>query len=209
MKLYYMETMHPRKVCATAKYLKLPVEYVPMDTLPGGLKGARYLALNPNGRAPTLTDGDTVLWESVAIMMHLAIAASSPLWPLSNPARQVEIMRWISWDLGEFAPHAGAFYFENSIKPKLGLGEPDRSALAAHVEPLRAAAKMLDAHLAQREYLTGDALTIADFSVGVLLPYQDEIGLPLAEYANLQRWHARLMALDAWRDPWPTRRASA
>jgi glutathione S-transferase len=84
VKLYYMETMNPRKVCATAKYLKLPVDYVPIETVPGGLKGPQYLALNPNGLAPTLTDGDTVLWESAAIMMHLSIAASSDLWPLAN-----------------------------------------------------------------------------------------------------------------------------
>jgi glutathione S-transferase len=209
VKIYYMETMNPRKVCATAKYLKLPVHYVPIDTVPGGLKGPEYLAINPNGRAPTLTDGDTVLWESAAIMMHMAIAASSDLWPVSDPARQVEIMRWVSWDLCEFAPHAGAFYFENSIKEKLGLGAPDRAGLEAKVEPLRASAKTLDAHLADRKYLAGDAVTIADFCVGVLLPYQKEIGLPLADYRNLQRWHAELMKLDAWRNPWPTRRASA
>jgi glutathione S-transferase len=209
VKLYYMETMNPRKVCATAKYLKLPVDYVPIETVPGGLKGPQYLALNPNGLAPTLTDGDTVLWESAAIMMHLSIAASSDLWPLANPARQVEVVRWISWDLCEFAPLASTFYFENLIKRKFGLGDPDRAALEAKVEPLRAAARLLDGHLADRRYLTGDAVTIADFCVGVLLPYQEEIGLPLAEYRNLQRWHAELMKLDAWRNPWPAQSASA
>jgi glutathione S-transferase len=118
-------------------------------------------------------------------------------------------VRWISWDLCEFAPHAGTFYFENSIKHVVGLGAPDRATLEAVVEPLRASARVLDAHLADRKYLTGDALTLADFCVGVLLPYQEEIGLPLAEYRNLQRWHAELMTLDAWRNPRPTRSARA
>ena len=68
MKLYYMETMNPRKVCATAKYLRSPIEYIPIDRVPGGLKGAEYMAINPNGRAPVLVDGELKLWESAAII---------------------------------------------------------------------------------------------------------------------------------------------
>ena len=82
MKLYYMETMNPRKVCATAKYLRSPIEYIPIDRVPGGLKGAEYMAINPNGRAPVLVDGELKLWESAAIMMHLASQAKDDLWPL-------------------------------------------------------------------------------------------------------------------------------
>lgn len=208
MKLYYMETMNPRKACATAKYLRSPVEYVPIDRVPGGLKGEAYLAINPNGRAPVLTDGDQTLWESAAILMHLAIRAKSDLWPVSDPARQVEIMRWLSWDLCEFAPHAGAFYFENYIKPTFGFGSPDPESLETKREPLQRSARLLDAHLARRRFLVGDQLSIADFCVGVLMPYQDQIGLGLRELPNLQRWHDRLMQIDAWREPWPVRKES-
>ena len=209
MKLYYMETMNPRKVCATAKYLRLPLEYVPIDSVPGGLKGPAFTAINPNGRAPALVDGELKLWESAAIMLHLAVRARSDLWPVSDPARQVEIMRWLSWDLCEFAPHAGAFYFENYIKPKFGFGSPDPASLDEKRPLLQAAAQRLDAHFAQHRFLVGERLSIADFCVGVLLPLQDEIGLSLREFENLQRWHDRLMEIDAWRDPWPARTASA
>jgi hypothetical protein len=51
MKLYYMETMNPRKVCATAKYLRSPIEYIPIDRVPGGLKGAEYMAQRSRARA--------------------------------------------------------------------------------------------------------------------------------------------------------------
>lgn len=187
MKLYYMETMNPRKACAIAKYLRLPVEYVPIESLPGGLKGAVFTAINPNGLAPALVDGELKLWESAAIMVHLAVQAKSDLWPVSEPACQADILRWISWDLCEFAPLAGAFYFENYIKPKFGFGSPDRAALESKREPLLKAARLLDAHLARHRYLAGDRLSIADFCVGVLLPQQDEIGLPLRELAHLQR----------------------
>ena len=72
MKLYYFETLQPRKVCATAKYLKAPVAYVYVDPLKGELRSPWYLALNPNGKVPTLTDGETSLWEADAIMCALA-----------------------------------------------------------------------------------------------------------------------------------------
>lgn len=207
MKLYYMETMNPRKVCVTAKHLRLGLDYVPVDSVPGGLKGPEYLAINPNGRAPVLQDGDVTIWESAAIMAYLAAKAQSDLWP-SDPRRQVEVLRWISWDLCEFAPHAGAFYFENHIKPAFGLGTPDPSVLEAKLAPLHESAAVLDAHLSRSEYLAGPELTIADFCVGVLLPMQEEIGLPLRGYRHVQRWHAELMKLEAWRDPWPARAAS-
>lgn len=209
MKLYYLETMNPRKACATAKYLRSPVEYVPIESVPGGLKGADYMAINPNGRAPVLVDGDLRLWESAAIMMHLAVQAKDDLWPLSDPASQVEIVRWLSWDLTEFARYAGAFYFENYIKPKLGLGPSDPASLEANREPLQRAAQLLDAHLERRRFLVADRLSIADFCVGVLLPQQDEIGLQLRDYRHLQRWHDRLMEIEAWRNPWPAQAAKA
>jgi glutathione S-transferase len=207
MKLYYMETMNPRKVCATAKYLRSPIEYIPIDGVPGGLKGADYMAINPNGRAPVLVDGELRLWESAAIMMHLAVQAKDDLWPLSDPARQVEIVRWLSWDLSEFAPHAGTIYFENYIKPKLGFGSTDHALVEANREPLNRAAQLLDAHLERHQFLVGEHLSIADFCVGVLLPQQDELGLSLRGYRHLQRWHARLMEIEAWRNPWPEQAA--
>jgi glutathione S-transferase len=175
--------------------------------VPGGLKGPAYRAINPNGLVPTLQDGDQTIWESAAIMLHLALKANSPIWPV-DPRQQVEVMRWISWDLCHFARHTGAFYFENYIKPTFGFGTPDRALLEAELEPLHQSAAVLDARLAHSAYLAGPALTIADFCVGVLLPLQEEIGLPLGKYQHLQRWHGELMQLDAWRNPWPRDRST-
>jgi glutathione S-transferase len=204
MKLHYMQTMNPRKVCAAAKYLGSPLEYVAIDVAGGELKAPHYLALNPNGRAPVLEKDDgTTLWESAAIMVFLAVQARSDFWPVADPERQAEALRWISWDLCEFMPHTGAFYFEHHIKQKFGLGGPDRAALEQKLEPLHTSARILDAHLADRRFLTGETLSVADFCVGVLLPQADEIELPLSGYRNIQRWHDRLMTLEAWRNPWP------
>ena len=67
MKLYYFETINGQKVCAVAKYLDAPVEYVHVDLAKGEHKTPAYLAINPNGKIPALVDGDTVV---VGIQCH-------------------------------------------------------------------------------------------------------------------------------------------
>lgn len=202
MKLYYAETMNPRKACAVAKYLHSPVQYVRVDLSKGEHMTPAFLAENPNGKVPVLVDGDLHLWESTAIMAYLAVKAGSDLWP-SDPLQQVDVLRWLSWDLAHFARHGGSLYFENMIKPALGLGEPNPAAIQEASKFWKRFAKVLDAHLANHEYLVGDRLSIADFGVGVLLPWARESQLPVEDFPHIVRWHDRLMAIPAWRDPFP------
>lgn len=204
MKLYYAETMNPRKACAVAKYLNAPVEYVYVNLAKGEHLSPAFLAENPNGKVPLLVDGDMHLWESTAIMAYLAVKAGSDLWPKA-PEAQVEVLRWLSWDLTHFSRHGGSLYFEHHIKPALGMGETNAAAVEEANKFWRRFAKVLDAHLANRTYLVGEQLSIADFGVGVLLPWAKESKLPVEEFPHIMRWHERLMAIPAWRDPFPER----
>ena len=201
MKLYYWDTLNPRKACAVAKYLNSPVEFVPVDLGKGEHKRPEYLAINPNGAVPTLEDSGRTLWESAAIMCYLADEAESDLWP--HDERQIEIIRWLSWDACEFGPQAGTFYFEHIIKPRYGLGDPDAAALERATDQFKRFAGVLNDHLKGRKYLVGNSLTVADFAVAVSLPYADEAGIPLDGFPEIQRWHARLNQLEAWRQPFP------
>ncbi|MCP4327217.1 MAG: glutathione S-transferase family protein [Alphaproteobacteria bacterium] len=201
MKLYYCETSNPRKACAVAKHLGSPVEYVRVDLQSGAHKQPGYLAINPNGKVPTLVDGDFRLWESNAIMCYLAAKAGSDLWP--GDERQIDIIRWFNWDTAHFSRHASTFVFQNVIKPTFGLGEPDPSAVAEATEFFIHFAGVLNGHLEGRDYLVGDALSVADFAVASTLPSADRAGLPLAGFPEIRRWHEALEALPAWRDPFP------
>jgi glutathione S-transferase len=203
MKLYYSETLNPRKACAVAKYLGLPVDFVRVDLARGEHMTPDYLNQNPNGKTPLLIDGDLQLWESAAIMTHFAVKAGSNLWP-SDGAQQVEVLRWLSWDLAHFSRHGGALYFENYIKPALGLGEANAAVVAEAGKFFRRFAGVLDTHLATRRYLVGDQLSIADFAVAAVLPWAKEAKLPLEGFNHVVRWHDQLMELPAWREPFPT-----
>lgn len=207
MKLFYSETLNPRKACAVAKYLGSPVEYVHVDLAKLENRTPQFLGINPNGKVPVLRDGETTLWEANAIMCHLARVAGSDLWPKDE--RQIEVMRWLSWDANHFTRFAGSLYFQNLVKPQLGFGEPDAAIVQEAEKWVRQHGSVLNNHLRGREYLVGDALTVADFAVAVTLPYADKAHIPVGDFPEIVRWHARLYDLPAWRDPFPHNRAKA
>lgn len=202
MKLYYFETPNPRKPCAVAKYLGSPVEFVRLDLTKGENRTPEFLAVNPNGKVPALSDGDVKLWEGHTIMIYLAQKAGSELWP-GDPARQIDVLRWLNWDTAHFSRHGGALLFENHIKPAFGLGDPDAAVIEEAAKYFRQFAAVLDAHLAGRASILGDQLSVADFGVAAVLPSAREAKLPLDGFKEISRWHDGLMEIAAWRDPFP------
>ncbi len=207
MKLYYAELLNPRKACAVAKYLNAPVEFVHVDLGKGENRTPEFLALNPNGKVPVLETGGRSLWEANAIMCYLARVAGSDLWP--DDDRQIEVMRWLSWDSWHFTRHAGALYFEHIVKPMFGIGDADPAVVAEATGFFRQFAAVLNDHLRGRAFLVGDALTVADFAVAIALPYARRARIPLAEFPEIERWHGRLSELPAWLEPFPATRAAA
>jgi glutathione S-transferase len=202
MKLFYCDTLAPRKVCAAARYLKAPVEYVYVDLGRGEQVLPAYLTLNPNGKVPVLAMGEKVVWEADAILCELALATESQLLPRTLDG-QIELIKWFSWNSQHFTRHGGTLYFEHIIRPRFGMGPPDAQEVAGALKHFRKYARVLDDHLAGRRWLMGDRLSLADFSVGVCLPYAEAAHLPIGDYPNMRRWHERLGELDGWTAPWP------
>ena len=202
MRLHYAETLMPRKACFVARHLDAPVDFIRVDLGKGEHKAPAFRALNPNGKVPLLVDGDLALWESDAIMMHLALGMGSDLWP-ADPRAQVEVQRWLSWAAHEFNPQAGTLYFEHVIRPMFGMGEVDGEAEAAALARTRRGLQILDAHLAERNFILGLSLSLADVSVAVTFPYAGKANIPLADYPAVARWNDRLRALAHWDAPFP------
>jgi glutathione S-transferase len=208
MRLYYFETPNARKACAVARHLAAPVEFVRVDLAKSEHKAPAFLAINPNGKVPALEDGDVRVWESAAIMCYLAAKAGSSLWP-NDAARQIDVIRWLSWDATHFSRHAGTMFFQQVIKPHFGLGEPDRAAIDEAMGFFRQFAGVLNSHLEGRACLVGDGLTVADFAVASFLPHAQEARIPIDDFAEIRRWYAQLEQLAAWREPFPAAAASA
>jgi glutathione S-transferase len=203
MRLYYCDILSARRACAAARYLSAPVEYVYIDLAKGDHRKADYLAINPNGKVPTLVKGKRITWESDAVICQLSEDMSADLWPRDE--RQIEIARWFSWNHQHFTRAGGALYFEYIVKRRFGIGVPDPTVVESELGQFRRFAKVLDDHLTDRKWVVGDGLTVADFSLAMTLPYAEQARLPLNEFPNIRRWHDRLNEIEAWREPFPTR----
>ncbi len=203
MELYYSDLLSARKACAVARYLKAPVEFIYLDPARGELRAPSYVALNPNAKVPTFVNGDRVTWEADAIMCQLSDDMGADLWP--HDARQIDIVRWFSWNAQHFTRAGGGLYFENIIKKRFNIGTPDPKIVEEEQNQFRRYAAVLNDHLKGRTWLVGDTLTIADFSVAVTLPYAQDAKIPLGEFPEVQRWHDQLNELEAWREPFPPR----
>src|ERR1700746_3542286 len=155
---------------AIAEHLGLDCTLRMVDLAKGEQKAPDYAALNPNMRMPTLKDGDYVLWESGAIAQYLAARKpETGLFPRDDRAR-LDVTRWQCWDLAHWDPACAVFLFENVVKAVvLKSGDPDPAALAKGAESFHRCAKVLDAQLRGKKFVTGDMLTIADFCLGAPL----------------------------------------
>jgi len=209
MKLYWIKAQAPRRVLALAKHLKVAADFQHLNLMSGDLKAPSYARLNPNMKAPTLVDGDLVLWESSAIMAHLCAKQGSDMWPIHNPSEQIEILRWLSWNDCHWAPAIGPFYFEHIVKATFGLGAPDRASLTSKVPAVHRFAEVLNRELQGRSYVACNRLTIADFQLASMATDWRAAEMPLAEFPQIVRWLDGLLRIPAWANPWPALPAAA
>ena len=210
MKLYgFPASPNTWKVRALASYLTVPLEFEFVDLLKGAQHTPAFLMLNPTGRTPVLVDGDFMLWESNAILQYLAGKNATQLYPNDAKSR-ADIGRWQCWDLAHWGAQAcQPLIFENLVKKFANLGPADVTAVAKGTECFNKEAKVLDAHLAKQEYLVGNALTIADFTVAAPLLYAKEAEMPVGPYSHLRGWFDRVAALPCWRETAPQFPAAA
>jgi glutathione S-transferase len=187
------------KVLAVANHLEIPYTTHFVDLGKGEQRAPGYAAINPNMRMPTLKDGDYVLWEANAIMQYLALQKPGSGLLLDGERGRLDVTRWQFWDLAHWDSACAIFIFEHVVKPfLLGIKEPDQAALARGAEAFHRAAKVLNAQLRGRPYVTGATLTLADFTLGAALNQTDPAQLPVGDYAEIRRWYQGLGKLPAW-----------
>ena len=201
MKLYVLPPS-PRafKVIALKNHLGIECEMRLVDLSKGDQLTPDYIAMNPNRKMPVLEDDGFVLWESNAILFYLASKTPhSRLWP-RDPKNQANVLRWLAWESAHFdAESCGMVGFEKISKGVLGLGTADPAFIARGEENFARFAAVLNESLRGRTWLTGDELTIADFSIGAWVPAAERLQLPVGEFSEIARWYDGLASLPAWR----------
>jgi len=157
--------------------------------------GSGFVALNPNSKIPALLDRSDPqrpvrVFESGAILLHLAERFDSAFLPrVGDPAR-AEVLSWLMWQMGAAPYLGGGFGHFYAYAPQKIEYAIDRYAME-----VKRQLDVLDRRLADSEYLGGDAYTVADIAVwpwyGALakgLLYEAGEFLQVQQYRHLQRW---------------------
>jgi glutathione S-transferase len=148
-----------------------------------------YLRMNPNGRVPTLVDGDYVLWESNSIMryLNLAYGNGSPIYPQAPQARAA-VDRWLDWSLSTLQPVDRPVFWALVRTP---VEKRDMIAIQKDVDAEAAVWRTPEALLGSRRYIEGDQFTIADIVLGAFARRWFGVeGVTRPKLPNLERWFA-------------------
>ncbi len=187
---------------AVALHVGADFEFVEVTPRTPATSAPEFRALSPGGRVPAFVDGVFHTDESHAIMFYLAEIKPNTLWPGDRVLR-AQVMRWMSWALAHWYHGWRPLQFERFIKPAFIKGQPDESVIAQALPIFHTEAKILDDHLANRKWLVGRDLTLADFSVAAGLCYAAQAQFPLDGYKHIRNWYRRMEALPAWEKSTP------
>jgi glutathione S-transferase len=162
----------------------------------GGLDTPEYGLLNPNRLVPTIDDRGFVLWESNAIVRHLAQRYGRGT---LSPADELTFARadsWMDWSLTSLYGDVILTCFLQLIRT------PARERHGAQVEAAarRAGEKLaiLNQQLAGRSFIVGEQITIADIAVGTLMYRYFNMAIPRPALPHVEAWYGRLLKRPAY-----------
>jgi glutathione S-transferase len=197
MKLYHFPSPNPQKVRFALLELGLACEIVPVDLTQGEHRTPEFLALNPYGRVPVLTDGTLTLWESHAILSYLG-EKTGRLWPTSAAGR-ADALRWLFFLSGHLAPPATELAFNRLAVKVLGLPS-DEAAIARGEKALPAVLRILEGQLAHGTWLLGEEFTLIECAYGPILNVVEKAGLSFGAFPQVGAYLEALRARPAWQE---------
>jgi glutathione S-transferase len=176
------------RVLWMAEELGLDFDHDPVAFDDPRLKSPQFLRLNPAGAIPTIEDGDFALPESLAINLYLAKRHGlGRLYPETLEG-EAQAWRWSLWAQGQLEP----WLMGDALLADL------RAATAALSAPVIAAAlATLERAFAEREWLLGEAFTVADLNVAAVLSPSRRGGLDLTPCPRTAGWLTRCYARPA------------
>jgi glutathione S-transferase len=154
---------------------------------------AEYKSLNPTSKVPTLVHGNTVIWESNTILRYLAASGGEHLTG-ANPAEKTEVERWMDFLLAAVNPGYLAAFKGAKLTP-----EEQTAEYKEQVKDLVAQLKIIDGHLAGKEFFALGKLTIADIACAPILKRCVDFKIDRPSLPDLERWVAAMAARPAFK----------
>ena len=195
MKLFYFPSPNPQKVQFALFELGLDCEVVPIDLTKGENRKPEFLALNPYGKVPVLTDGDLKLWESHAILSYLG-DKTGKLWPTSAAGR-ADTLRWLFFLSQHITPSASDLAF-NRIAIKFVGGKADQDAIARGEKALPDVIRIVEGQLAKNKWMLGDDFTLVDCAYGPILNVIEKADFSLGDFPKVRAYLDAIRSRSAW-----------
>jgi glutathione S-transferase len=189
------------KVRLTATMVGKHLDRREYDIMKGETRTPEFLAnINSNGRIPVLQVGDRFIPESNAASYY--VAEGSHLIP-TDPFDHADMLRWMFWEQYNHEPNIATLRFWMHSLGSENLDDLKRLQMPTKRQAGNAALKLMDDHLAGREWFVGDNISLADICLFAYTHVAGEADFDLRRYPNVVEWierlkgHPRYIAMDA------------
>jgi glutathione S-transferase len=184
------------KARLTAALLGLPLERRVYDMLGGKTRTEDFLGtVNNNGRVPVLQVADRYLPESNAICLYLA--EGSRLIP-ADPLDRADMYRWMFFEQNGHEPHIATLRLWLGYVGEANLSDAQRAQVPAKRHSGEDALRVMNEHLAARDWFAGNALSLADIALYAYTHVAEEGGFALDPYPHVRAWLARIAATPGY-----------
>ena len=189
IRFYFHPTPNPAKVALFLEEAGVAYETIPVDTSKGEQHAPAFRAINPNGKTPAIVDTEgpsgreARVFDSTAILLYLAEKTGRFL---GSAEDRPELLSWLLFIASGLGPFSGqAVHFQYAAPEGLDYARNRyRREAERHYQ-------VLDDHLQGREFIVGEAYTIADMSAWGWLDRANRVlkgeDDPLAAFPNLKR----------------------
>ncbi|KZB55636.1 glutathione S-transferase family protein [Thalassospira xiamenensis] len=198
IRFYFHPTPNPAKISLFLEEAGLPYEIVPIDTKKGEQHSSEFRAINPNGKVPAIVDTDGAggkeirVFDSNAILIYLAEKTGKFLGAVEDRGELLSWLMFIASGLGPFSGQAVHFQHVAPAGNDYGVNRY-RKEIERHY-------RVMDDHLAGREFVVGGSYTIADMSLWGWIEraaFVMKSDAPLDPYPNLKKWYQGICARPA------------
>lgn len=195
--LHYWPTPNGHKITLFLEEAGLDYRVHPVNIGKGDQFKPEYLAFSPNNKMPAIVDhapadGDDpqTVFESGAILLYLAEKSGQFL--STDPRVRIETLEWLFWQMAGLGPMTGQYGHFNVYAP-----EKIPYAIERYTNEANRLLQVLDTHLKGRDFIAGDAYSIADMATYPWIGVYDKAPIDMTPYPEVQRWHAAIKARPA------------
>jgi len=195
--LYYWPTPNGHKITLFLEEAGLDYTLRPVNIGKGDQFKPEFLAFSPNNKMPAIVDhapadgGEPqTVFESGAILLYLAEKSGQFL--SGEPRTRIQALEWLFWQMAGLGPMTGQYGHFNVYAP-----EKIPYAIERYTNEANRLLQVLDTHLKGRDFIAGEAYSIADMATYPWIGVYDKAPIDMTPYPEIQRWHAAIKARPA------------